>query len=566
MTASSRESITVLLRSSLAVALAVITLSSRSLAIGDLGCFSNVLKFQGFDLLNTADIKFKGNIGFKTGDACECASVCQNVAGCALFTYGTIAKPGSFNYKKCSLKGPVSGVGVTRFKMDFDSLVFKGSFFTDESRRRKVFLDEDACRASCMGDSLCLLIHITDSACITYGGDNVPSRDTELGFIFPEESPNPAAPTSVGNPNPPNPTPDPTSPLVTSDLSSLSTNSPEAVATTAGSSSSDAFPSSLKWANSASGTAGTGTSSGTVDPSSTAISGSTDGTGSQSQIGLIAGVVVAFVILALAGMFGFVFIKRRKATSKEAFRSALRKSDHDFNANNKFREPETLNQANRFEMPSPQLHLSVNESPMDNSGNTVSSLRKVEENNVNLSRPSSISKEMQESSALFAIHGPPAATNASLTFSETESSSIYRPEHLQIFPNSSPQNDKETLSKSKLDAANLQAPTHRIPRGATATRMVSILNGRSLSTWSTDDVAKWLYNDIGVRPDVVEMLEASNINGERLATLTDSDLIALGVQQSFVRISIMGAIGYLTQGVLTVSGSSGDVPPPYARA
>ncbi|KAJ3094897.1 hypothetical protein HDU97_007507, partial [Phlyctochytrium planicorne] len=51
------------------------------------------------------------------------------------------------------------------------------------------------------------------------------------------------------------------------------------------------------------------------------------------------------------------------------------------------------------------------------------------------------------------------------------------------------------------------------------------------------------------------MLKASNLEGHRLASLTDDDLKAMGVQQGYARMSILGAVGDLSNGF---AGSSSD--------
>ncbi|KAJ3096272.1 hypothetical protein HDU97_006055 [Phlyctochytrium planicorne] len=138
---------------------------------------------------------------------------------------------------------------------------------------------------------------------------------------------------------------------------------------------------------------------------------------------------------------------------------------------------------------------------------------------------------------------------------------------LQVFPAPATGSNEGTSGNSKQEALpKISAPPRGASRGVIPSRTTTVItssSSRSLSSWSIEEVAQWLYNDIGVRTDVVDMLKASNLDGSRLATLTDADLVAMGVQQSYVRRSIIGAVGDISSGV---AGSSSDVLPPYVGA
>ncbi|KAJ3098451.1 hypothetical protein HDU97_003992 [Phlyctochytrium planicorne] len=89
-----------------------------------------------------------------------------------------------------------------------------------------------------------------------------------------------------------------------------------------------------------------------------------------------------------------------------------------------------------------------------------------------------------------------------------------------------------------------------------------ILSQQNLAAWNADEVGQWLYNDVGVRSDVVELLKGLNVDGTKLLTVTDTDLIEMGVSQGYARLSILTAVGDVSHGVNS-SGPSSEVPPPY---
>ncbi|KAJ3104038.1 hypothetical protein HDU97_009585 [Phlyctochytrium planicorne] len=82
---------------------------------------------------------------------------------------------------------------------------------------------------------------------------------------------------------------------------------------------------------------------------------------------------------------------------------------------------------------------------------------------------------------------------------------------------------------------------------------------KPLPTWSVAEVANWLYNVVGVRPDVVDVLKASGLDGSKLLTLNDALLKDIGVPQQLVRESILDAIVQLS----AESGSTVEMPPAY---
>ncbi|KAJ3098458.1 hypothetical protein HDU97_003999 [Phlyctochytrium planicorne] len=135
------------------------------------------------------------------------------------------------------------------------------------------------------------------------------------------------------------------------------------------------------------------------------------------------------------------------------------------------------------------------------------------------------------------------------------SSNHLRLHHIDVFPEKAPQDSHSKDEKNHEKKSNSKrAPTNEGSTGEPA-----------LLTWSSAKVAQWLYNDIGVRPDVVERLK--DVDGARLLTLTDTDLFAMGVHQGFVRQSILVAVGQMNENGVAASGtgagSGTDVPPPY---
>ncbi|KAJ3096699.1 hypothetical protein HDU97_005639 [Phlyctochytrium planicorne] len=136
------------------------------------------------------------------------------------------------------------------------------------------------------------------------------------------------------------------------------------------------------------------------------------------------------------------------------------------------------------------------------------------------------------------------------------SKAMYEPD----FGTSTPGLNENGLGSDKEEAFPVSTSPPTILRSINTVRTARTNVVGSFSTWSVEEVAQWLYNDIGVRPDVVGMLRASNLNGPQLVTLTEADLIAMGVQQSYVRTSILGAILDRGNGL---AGASSDGLPPY---
>ncbi|KAJ3098449.1 hypothetical protein HDU97_003990 [Phlyctochytrium planicorne] len=103
------------------------------------------------------------------------------------------------------------------------------------------------------------------------------------------------------------------------------------------------------------------------------------------------------------------------------------------------------------------------------------------------------------------------------------------------------------------------------PRGSSMRMRTPTVARQPLSAWTKDEVAHWLYNDIGVRTDVVELLKRLNVDGIKLMTLTDADLLQMGLSQGYARLAILAAVGDISSGVNS-SAPSSEVPPPYTGA
>ncbi|KAJ3094059.1 hypothetical protein HDU97_008539 [Phlyctochytrium planicorne] len=121
------------------------------------------------------------------------------------------------------------------------------------------------------------------------------------------------------------------------------------------------------------------------------------------------------------------------------------------------------------------------------------------------------------------------------------------------------QKNEPSTSGTQEQYVDLSVPPRGVSRATTVARTATIV-AKPLSSWSVEEVAQWLYNDVGVRPDVVNRLQAFKLDGQRLVTLTETDLMSMGVQQGFVRTSILSSIG---DGNTSPAGSSSDRLPPY---
>ncbi|KAJ3098452.1 hypothetical protein HDU97_003993 [Phlyctochytrium planicorne] len=117
------------------------------------------------------------------------------------------------------------------------------------------------------------------------------------------------------------------------------------------------------------------------------------------------------------------------------------------------------------------------------------------------------------------------------------------------------------FEKNSSAATPLSAPPRGASTRAPATSSATITR-QPLSTWSVDDVARWLDNDLGLKPDVVEILKGYRVTGTKLLTLTDADLVEMGLSQGYARLAILAAVADLSNGV-NGSPPSSDVPPPY---
>ncbi|KAJ3098453.1 hypothetical protein HDU97_003994 [Phlyctochytrium planicorne] len=135
---------------------------------------------------------------------------------------------------------------------------------------------------------------------------------------------------------------------------------------------------------------------------------------------------------------------------------------------------------------------------------------------------------------------------------------------VEVFPTTSaPTANSELIYETRpSDSASLSAPPRGSSMRSAAPRAATTVARHPLSTWSVNEVARWLDNDVGVKSDVVGTLKDLGVDGPMLLTLTENDLIGMGVSQGYARLAILAAVGDACNG-MAGTGSTSEVPPPY---
>ncbi|KAJ3094119.1 hypothetical protein HDU97_008468 [Phlyctochytrium planicorne] len=308
-----------------------------------------------------------------------------------------------------------------------------------------------------------------------------------------------------------------------------------------------------------------------------------DGSGSTVSTALIVGITLALCLVGFGAFFGFLYRKHRKEQQKALSPATYRPRQS---------EPEedsmSLSLGNRTALSSNEsfvaepnaIHIELSEKSNRSVGSLFGGISPVSDvpssdymhgyrsqipqtPNPRLERVPSFTLSYAELKSSHGTSRIPSPTFATSPSKDQSGATLVYPSKSGYSGNVEPyppetENESST-SNGKQEYSNIAVPPRGVSRAFTVVRTETI-NAKPLSSWSIQEVAQWLYNDIGVRPDVVDRLQAFKLDGRRLVTLTETDLMAMGVHQSFVRTSILAAIG---DGNSSPAGSSSDRLPPY---
>ncbi|KAJ3153716.1 hypothetical protein HK101_001714 [Irineochytrium annulatum] len=130
-----------------------------------------------------------------------------------------------------------------------------------------------------------------------------------------------------------------------------------------------------------------------------------------------------------------------------------------------------------------------------------------------------------------------------------------QPEHTAAEPTPPTEDDVETMVAVSVEPAVTEFALAE-PR-PTSPALHGLVAVPDVASWSTDDVARWLEEDLQLESSVAAAFRENYIDGGWLAALSDDDLIRLGVSDMNTRVTFREALRLSR-------ASEGDVaPPPY---